>query len=91
MERRGGFCRSNVIKKDELIRKIWYYAQSVREQAPTIIAKAKWEEAMAREYCKANGIAFDCMNPGQEVIDAVNDRKAELLEAHRGDIVYCVP
>ena len=67
------------------------YVQSVREQAPTIIAKAKWEEAMAREYCKANGIAFDCMNPGQEVIDAVNDRKADLLEAHRGDIVYCVP
>ena len=67
------------------------YVQSVREQAPTIIAKAKWEEAIAREYCDANGIEFDSMNPGQEVIDAINDRKAELLEAHRGDIVYCVP
>lgn len=67
------------------------YVQSVREQAPKIIAKAKWEEAVAREYCDANGIEFDSMNPGQEVIDAVNDRKAELLEAHRGDIVYCVP
>lgn len=74
-----------------MTRKIWYYAQSVREQAPTIIAKAKWAEAVAREYCDANGIEFDSMNPGQEVIDAVNDRKAELLEAHRGDIVYCVP
>ena len=67
------------------------YVQSVREQAPTIIAKAKWEEAVAREYCDANGIEFDSMNPGQEVIDAINDRKADLLEAHRGDIVYCVP
>lgn len=67
------------------------YVQSVREQAPKIIAKAKWEEAVAREYCDANGIEVDSMNPGQEVIDAVNDRKAELLEAHRGDIVYCVP
>lgn len=67
------------------------YVQSVREQAPKIIAKAKWEEAVAREYCDANGIEFDSMNPGQEVIDAINDRKADLLEAHRGDIVYCVP
>lgn len=67
------------------------YVQSVREQAPKIIAKAKWEEAVAREYCDANGIEVDSMNPGQEVIDAVNDRKAELLEANRGDIVYCVP
>ena len=55
-----------------------------------IIVKAKLEEAVAREYCDANGIEFDSLNPSQEVKDAVNDYQAELLEAHRRDIVYYV-
>lgn len=66
------------------------YVQSVREQAPKIIAKAKWEEAIAREYCDAKGIELDVLNPSPEVIDMINARKAELLEAHRRDIVYYV-
>lgn len=78
------YCASTGLTYEE-------YVQSVREQAPKIIAKAKWEEAVAREYCDDNGVEFDSLNLGQEVIGAVNDRKAELLEAHRGDIVYCVP
>lgn len=77
------YCASTGLTYEE-------YVQSVREQAPKMIAKAKWEEAIAREYCDANGIEFDSLNPSQEVKDAVNDYQAELLEAHRRDIVYYV-
>ena len=77
------YCASTGLTYEE-------YVQSVREQAPKIIVKAKLEEAVAREYCDANGIEFDSLNPSQEVKDAVNDYQAELLEAHRRDIVYYV-
>lgn len=66
------------------------YVQSVQEQAPKIIAKAKWEEAIAQEYCDANGIEFDSMNPSQEVRDAVAAYKADLLERNRNQIHYYV-
>lgn len=64
------------------------YVQSVREQAPKTITKAKLEEAVAREYCDANGIEFDSMNPSQEVRDAVAAYKADLLERNRNQIHY---
>lgn len=77
------YCASTGLTYEE-------YVQSVREQAPKIIAKAKLEEAIAQEYCDANGIEFDSMNPSQEVKDAVNTYKVELLETHREDINYYV-
>ena len=77
------YCASTGLTYEE-------YVQSVREQAPKIIVKAKLEEAVAREYCDANGIEFDSMNPSQEVRDAVAAYKADLLERNRNQIHYYV-
>lgn len=66
------------------------YVETVREQAPRIIEKAKLERAVAQEYCQKHNIELDELNPPQEVRDAIEDFCTDLLEAHRDDITYYV-
>lgn len=66
------------------------YVETVREQAPRIIEKAKLERAIAQEYCQKHNIELDELNPPQEVRDAIEDFCTDLLEAHRDDITYYV-
>ena len=45
---------------------------------------------MAREYCEANGLPFDPMNPVNEVYQVLADYEAGLWDENKKDIKYYV-
>ena len=66
------------------------YYENVRGQLPGIIARLKLKEAVGREYCAETGIEYTNVNPPPEMKEAQDQYVAELLEAHKDDIVYFV-
>lgn len=66
------------------------YFEQIEQQAPNVIARQKLRDAIAEEYCKEHGMEYTKVNTPQEVLDAVDDYIAALLEEGRKDIVYYV-
>ena len=66
-----------------------YFAQ-IEQQAPNVIARQKLRDQIAEEYCKEHGMEYTKVNTPQEVLDAVDNYIASLLEEGREDIVYYI-
>lgn len=66
------------------------YVERIRYQAPPIIAMAKVQEAVAKEYCETNDIPFDALNPTNDVREAIDEYTVELFEGFEDDIVFFV-
>lgn len=77
------YCQSKGITFEE-------YVEILRDQCPITIARAKVQEAVAREYCETNGLPFDPMNPVNEVYQVLADYETGLWDENKKDIKYYV-
>lgn len=77
------YCRSLGVTFEE-------YVEIVRDQCPLTIARAKVQESVAREYCEANGLTFDPMNPINELYQVLEDYEAGLWDENKKNIKYYV-
>ena len=66
-----------------------YFAQ-IEQQAPNVIARQKLRDQIAEEYCKEHGMEYTKVNTPQEVLDAVDNYIASLLEEGKKDIIYYI-
>lgn len=77
------YCAGAGISLDE-------YFDLLRETVPGLIAKTKFYQKFANEWCEENQVMYSEYAHSQELMEGVNAKIDGLVEPQMSDIVYCI-
>lgn len=75
------YCEAAGMTMDE------YFAK-LEAQVPSTIARQKLLDAVGKEFCEENGLAFTKVNPPPELMQAKEDYVADLFAQAQDEITY---
>lgn len=66
------------------------YFEYLEAQAPRVIARQKLLDAVGKDFCEENGLAFTKVNPPEEMVAAREAYIAELFAQAEDEIIYYI-